>query len=504
MRVPDPKANTTTEAYLAYKAGYLEESELKPVLYEPYLHFDAWLAYWAGLTETYPTDKNENPECLTDEEALVAYLSGVTNTYPEEIKDPYDVRIVGYLKYLVSARWGRPDYPVNNEEFYLSTMDAPHTSNETPSADIELDTSAGKIISVGAYGDTYQQTYSGKNKFDYEGASDIDNTFVASYRLFEIKGLKPNTEYTISGWSLTTPIPDTYIYIWSAPAYPGLPTNFIASPDNIITTPIKITTQEDGKKYLAVYPSDETTWANVIAYFEHCQIEEGSTATSWEKFVGGIPSPNPEYPQDIQTVTGEQTVVVTGKNLLDTSGIIWNGSSTGIVTNGNIEITNLSQGTPFRLPIKIPAGTTFTLSLNIEAVNGGDCYWQFYNADGTLLQSVGIITSGTTNTVNRTLSCSDDVAYIVCACSSIGTKNKYNFTSIQIENGSKKTSFEPYTSQSYPISLDIGNMAPMSDFQIGGMNGGNPSSNVKYQVNNAGHPIKVSPNTQYTISAKFH
>jgi hypothetical protein len=44
MRIPDPKANTTTEAYLAYKAGYLEESELKPVLYEPYLHFDAWLA----------------------------------------------------------------------------------------------------------------------------------------------------------------------------------------------------------------------------------------------------------------------------------------------------------------------------------------------------------------------------------------------------------------------------------------------------------------------------
>ena len=54
MKVPDPKANTTTEAYLAYKAGYLEESELKPVLYEPYLHFDAWLAYWAGLANDYP------------------------------------------------------------------------------------------------------------------------------------------------------------------------------------------------------------------------------------------------------------------------------------------------------------------------------------------------------------------------------------------------------------------------------------------------------------------
>ena len=311
MNAPDPKANTTTEAYLAYKAGYLEESELKPVLNEPYLHFDAWLAYWAGLTTDYPVSVSEiniapidtstrssngvtavsdsasgkvvldgeaestaaqalyvdrtieikagetytlsannpsansgvtlrvyaggstyiadlqlssenatitftangdytcrlqwrvttgttadsvimypmlevgysaspfqphfAPEMLTDEEALVAYLSGVTDTYPEDIKDPYDVRIVGYLKHLASIRWPEPDYPVNNEEFYLSTMEPTHTSNSEPSADIELDTASGKIISVEAYGDTKQQTYTGKNLLDipdgYTGTS---------------------------------------------------------------------------------------------------------------------------------------------------------------------------------------------------------------------------------------------------------------------------------------------------------------------------------------------
>lgn len=159
-------------------------------------------------------------------------------------------------------------------------------------------------------GDTYQQTYSGKNKFDYESASDTDNTTVSTYRLFEIKGLKPNTEYTISGWSLTTSIPGTYIYLWSTTSYPGQPTNFIASPDNLVTTPIQTTTQADGKKYLAIYPSDATTWNNVIAYFEKCQFEEGNQATSYEPYVGGTASPNPDYPQDIQVVTGEQTVTV--------------------------------------------------------------------------------------------------------------------------------------------------------------------------------------------------
>lgn len=40
------------------------------------------------------------------------------------------------------------------------------------------------------------------------------------------------------------------------------------------------------------------------------QLELGSTATSYEPYVGGTPSPNPDYPQPIQTVTGDQTVTI--------------------------------------------------------------------------------------------------------------------------------------------------------------------------------------------------
>lgn len=40
------------------------------------------------------------------------------------------------------------------------------------------------------------------------------------------------------------------------------------------------------------------------------QIEQGSPATAYEKFVGGVPSPNPDYPQTVQTVSGIQTITV--------------------------------------------------------------------------------------------------------------------------------------------------------------------------------------------------
>ncbi len=164
MRLPDPIANTTTEAYLAYKAGVLKESDLQPKLKHPTNHFDAWLAYWTGLVSDYPKNEKGEPECLFDEEALVAFLAGVTTTYPEEIKDPYDVRIVGYLKYLVSARFKQPEETFNNEELYLSMMKTATVSNDTPGSDLALnDTLKAPFDSVTIYGNLEQNKYTGKN-----------------------------------------------------------------------------------------------------------------------------------------------------------------------------------------------------------------------------------------------------------------------------------------------------------------------------------------------------
>lgn len=40
------------------------------------------------------------------------------------------------------------------------------------------------------------------------------------------------------------------------------------------------------------------------------QLEAGS-ATTYEPYCGGIPSPNPDYPQTVNTVTGDQTITIT-------------------------------------------------------------------------------------------------------------------------------------------------------------------------------------------------
>lgn len=44
--------------------------------------------------------------------------------------------------------------------------------------------------------------------------------------------------------------------------------------------------------------------------YEKLQLESGSTVTSYEPYVGGIPAPNPDYPQTVNTVTGRQVVTI--------------------------------------------------------------------------------------------------------------------------------------------------------------------------------------------------
>lgn len=61
-------------------------------------------------------------------------------------------------------------------------------------------------------------------------------------------------------------------------------------------------------------------WQNVGASYNdviYPRLLAGSTDTGWEPYVGGIPSPNPEYPQEIKSVVNP-VVKVMGKNLLKT------------------------------------------------------------------------------------------------------------------------------------------------------------------------------------------
>lgn len=185
-------------------------------------------------------------------------------------------------------------------------------------------------------GDTKQTTYSGKNLFDLGNStdgyivtrdngttihSDNDKSFVdvdfsnntftptryttTGWRwLSKQVQLKPNTDYTLGG--------DMYGYIrvigLSSLAANTVGTVLCSSASPNETLPKSFNSGQYAYYLLGFYPG-------VSDYYKDIQIEEGSTATAFEPYVGGQASPNPDYPQTVNVVSGLQTVNVGGQSL---------------------------------------------------------------------------------------------------------------------------------------------------------------------------------------------
>lgn len=305
-----PLPLTRTEAYLAYKAGVIQQSELKPSLAVPRIGIDAWLAYWTQLANDYPKNPDGTPMILQEEEAYIAYLCGVIDTYPEECLR----RVGAYLRYLISARWGRPDHPLNREELYLSLIKTQVIPSGDPSSDITINgTAKAPFQDVKMYGDTFQQTYTGKNLIDGIFRQGNKQDLTTTNRIFSTQNLpvESGVTYTIST-SLDTNIYKYAINIATAP-FPQ-PTENVPYDSGWLTSgTFSFTPSTNGYLGIIVAHSNGTTnlTPSDISGVKW-QLEKSSSASSYEPYVGGQPSPNPDYPQPIQTVTGVQTVSING------------------------------------------------------------------------------------------------------------------------------------------------------------------------------------------------
>ena len=167
-------------------------------------------------------------------------------------------------------------------------------------------------------GDTYQQTYTGKNLFLPIPNADqgLTSTYDASSGIAAITGTG-NTSWSNAFSDQEIAIPaGTYTFslnpsinlntrIWVFAGSTRIADAIVAPGNTYVTFSIP-----SAATSVRVWFSG--TSGVTVNWTGRLQLESGSTATSFEPYVGGVPSPNPDYPQEIQTVTGEQTVTVTG------------------------------------------------------------------------------------------------------------------------------------------------------------------------------------------------
>ena len=252
-----------------------------------------------------------------------------------------------------------------------------------------------KLDNVELLGDTTQQTYTGKNLIDYlnatyfgKGASyTVDGNVIAFSKheegVYKYCALLLSLEDSqkLYGKTVTLSYNKASCGIrvfWCNPnslaVSNALNNGFTQTSGQIVDTFSVQSTPPDVSQpqiALCIYPdiTNAPVASSSTMSISNLQLEIGSSATTYEPYVGGIPAPNPSYPQDVQVVTGEQTVKVTGKNLaplLNTertiNGVTFTPNSDGSVTlNGTSTaacsycITADSPSVP--RTIYLPAGT---------------------------------------------------------------------------------------------------------------------------------------------------
>jgi hypothetical protein len=190
----------------------------------------------------------------------------------------------------------------------------------------------------------------------------------------------------------------------------------------------------------------------------------------YEPYCGEVAAPNPDYPQEIRIVNGTQNINIVKKNLFDKNNqnfkqyYILDDNGEEIASN----IAQYSQGFT-----KVKPNTTYTLNGTIANNNTGFRIY-FYDKNQNFISRSSLL--GTLN-IPYIFTTTNNIYYLRFQ---MGVE-VYNGDTVQLEEGSTATTYEPYQGQTYPIDLKSKNLLPFPYTQSTITHNG-----VTFTVNNDG------------------
>lgn len=177
----------------------------------------------------------------------------------------------------------------------------------------------------------------------------------------------------------------------------------------------------------------------------------GSTNLEYEPYVGGIPSPNPDYSQEINSVTGDSKLTITGKNLFRSYDKSYNsyGITTTAYDDGSLKINGTVENlwvnlTSIRNHILEPGTYTFSMP---EAKEYTVCLKGYYPDGGVDEFRIEPGKVSKTFTIKKELK-----YYIFLHYLSVDTELD-EMLYIQVEKSDKATEYEPFKNKVYDLSL---------------------------------------------------
>ena len=327
------------------------------------------------------------------------------------------------------------------------------------------------LTSAEVKGNTFQQTYSGKNLIDWteygtnQGITTTLNSDGSITASGTATGTYPNLTNRLAGLNIpagtyTVSIKNAVPYdICFAGQYMGGNRYTIAAIPSGSTSVTFTTTNTLVEADLWIR---DVAVGDNINFTVYPMLEEGSTATSYEPYVGGIAAPNPDYPQEVQTATGRQVVTISnatesqeyeinlGKNLFAMpSSQTVNGVTMTVHDDGTFDLSGTASATGIFYVIKplsetnLIGGDTYTLHIPQDMQWALPIFVQSSQADGTYSKQLiaGGLQTGTSKTAVLENPDTQYVKFIIQVVNG-NTYNLQNFY-VQLELGSA-TSYAAY------------------------------------------------------------
>lgn len=247
-------------------------------------------------------------------------------------------------------------------------------------------------------------------------------------------------------------------------------------------------------------------WGDCVGTFtiKNWMINKGARIP-YEEYTGGIASPNPDYPQEIKTVTGRQVISITGKNLIN------NNVSFPFTTNNGLTVDRDSDGW-ITIDGTATSNSNIVLSTDqlqfLQPYSGKQCTLSFQQSGEGRPRNFGLklasgsdifVASNSDNPHTGTLDLSNKGSAVWL----LWTNTNDTFTNYkirpQLELGSTATEFEPYSHQDFEINLGK-NLFDKSNADVfNGFVNGNTGVLTSQTNNQKSVIIPIQPNTTYTI-----
>ncbi len=306
-------------------------------------------------------------------------------------------------------------------------------------------------------GKTEQKTLSGKNLFDIDNASPVPKA------AWEMGQYEPRIENGViwnggihnysSGYVMYVRVKSAgahtiqfdalgvaghiVLYEFSSFDQTGFPSDLttITAKYGIAPSTHRSVTVDVTKQYMAfaTYTDEQHTFG-----ITNIQIESGDTATLYEPYCGGRPSPNSDFPQPIQCVKAGTVIECLGRNFCNIGSI-------GFVRNKELPIG-----------AALPAGT-YTFSAKVESADTDSdlCYVAIYDKYLGKILASWQCTRG--ERFSKTFTIAERATYIYFYASNgyvNGTDDTATFSDIMI-TPSGSTEYEPYVGSRITLPCDL-------------------------------------------------